>query len=486
MHNSKLIQIMRTLSAAELARFDKYVHSPFFTVHDDTIRLFEEVYATYPAFEPEALDAERVYARIYPGAAYNDGRMRTLRKYLLKLLLGFLGQVELEKNSLELDRYQVQALYKRGLDKYFLKQMEDAERKLEEFPHLNADYFKYRFQLAQLRIEHQVTRESRWAPRERTEALQALDHYYLAEKLNYASALIMNRAVFEDGNTLPPLLKEVLQYCEQELPELPLVVQAYFHLIQVMVSPQHVQHYRALRKLLGLPHHGFEPHDLLNIYSFLINYCNQQYRKGAEQFLTEMFELYREILPVGLLFDNNMTASHHYKNITTLGLRLGEYEWTEEFIETYKNHIATEYRQGVYNYNKAHLLAYRRDFSGALKHLRQVNFIDPFYRISYNLLLLKIYYECEEVEPFYALCTSFQTFMRRKKKLSASEREIYLNFIKFAKALFQIKTGEHHQAARVRKRLEACHKLIEQKWLMEKLEELEGKRGNASLPEGPA
>ena len=131
MHKSKLIQIMSTLSPAEMGRFDKYVHSPFFTVHQDTIRLFEIIKEAYPEFNEDEMSPETIYAKIYPNTLFNDSRLRTLRKYLLKLLLGFLAFIESEKNEWNEDLQQLEALFNRNLDKHFYKQLEEAEKKLE-------------------------------------------------------------------------------------------------------------------------------------------------------------------------------------------------------------------------------------------------------------------------------------------------------------------------------------------------------------------
>ena len=454
-----------------MARFDKYVHSPFFTVHRDTILLFDVIKQAYPNPGEGALEAKKIYAKIYPNTPYNDNKVRTLRKYLLKLLLTFLAQIELEEDEWGLEWYQVRALFNRGLHKYFVKHIEEAERHLKTYPYQNLDSLLHNFHLESLKVGFKISREGRFGVKKQEKVMQSLDYFYFAAKFNFFNSLLSNQSVPGSNEQSHPMLREITSYCEANLEQLPLIVQIYFHMTQLDFELGDNVHYHKIKILLPLSAKVLDKSDQINIYNKLLNYCNAQYQKGEISYLKEMFDFYREMLDKDLLFDEGIISSHYYKNITTLGLRLAEFEWTEDFIRNYKDQIDEEYRQGVYSYNMAHFFAYKKDYSESLKYLQQVDFIDPFYRISYNLLLLKIYYECKYVESFLALCTSFKIFIRRKKELTEAKRDAYLNFIKFSKALFNTKIKGKSNLAKVAREIEEASSLIEKEWLLEKMEE---------------
>lgn len=446
------------------------MHSPFFVTHKDTIRLFEDIAHFYPELDTPQLEREQVYARLFPDRPYDDAHLRTLRKYLLQHLYRFLIEIELEMNELTQNYLKLQALSRRELEKDFLSILEKERSQLHRFPYRNADYFLNQFQLENTALVYGFT-HSRWAKKEQEALISALDHFYLAEKLRFCCSVMNVRNVFSEEGEIP-LLQEIMAYCETHQHELPTIVQAYYHLLSLSTSETPHPHYEALRKLATGDFGQFPPDDWVNIYYAMINYCNHLYRTGELAYLREMFDLYKEMLERNLLLEEGILATNNYKNITTLGLRLGEYEWTAHFIESFKEKIEPEFREGVYNYNMAHLYAYQGEYSKALRHLQLIDFIDPFYRMSYNILLLKIYYECYEVEALLALCESFRAFVRHKKELSKTHQLAYINFARFTRALFMIKIGRDKKPEKLKAQIEACEALIERQWIMEKLEDL--------------
>ena len=57
MLNSKLISILKTLSARELNAFEKLVASPFFNVNEDVSALFALLKKEFPAFDEKQIEA---------------------------------------------------------------------------------------------------------------------------------------------------------------------------------------------------------------------------------------------------------------------------------------------------------------------------------------------------------------------------------------------------------------------------------------------
>lgn len=475
MHKSKLIQIMSTLSASEMARFDKYVHSPFFTVHQDTILLFEVIKEAYPDFEEDSISAESIYAKIYPNISYNDARLRTLRKYLLKLLTGFLSYLETEKDEWHEQRTQLIALFNRGLDKYVAKQLEESEKALTKQYKQSLESYLHQFRLLNLKVEYQNIYEDRFEPKDQAKALETLDYFYLVGKLIHFNSLLGDRHHLNQEMSQMPIFEMVMAMCKEHLTQLPFIIQAYYHSISVnyLEEAEASSHYIKLKELCPEIFLKLTASDAENICNNVINYCIKQYQSGDNHYLREMYYIYKMMLENNLLFNGAMLSSHHYKNITTIGLRLREFAWTEKFIEDYKDEIELQYRDGVYNYNLAHLYAYKKEYSKAMKCLQDVEFLDPFYKMSYDLLLLKIYYECNEIEGFMSLCSSFQIFIKRKKNLQTPIKNAYLNFIKSTKALLNIKVNNKQNLQKVKRSIEESESLTEKSWLLEKIAELE-------------
>ncbi|RMG24332.1 MAG: hypothetical protein D6730_12875 [Bacteroidetes bacterium] len=475
--NLRLIRILQTLSPAEMRKFKKYVCSPVHNQHKDTIRLFELLHQYYPDFESEELDRHAVFSSLFPNRPYDDQKLRSLRKYLFDLLIDFITDLEIEQYPLVRQSYKLKALHYRHLEKEFIQYLKKERKQLEAYPYRNADYFLAKYFLEDEVLVYQMSK-SRWAMDQPQSVIQALNHFYLSEKLRYCVSMMNIQQIFKVEKEIP-MYEEVVQYCRNHLASLPPIIQAYYHLLSLNQEEDAHQHFVVLKQLGQTQFTSFPSDDWINIYYSMINYCHHRYLAGDIGFLSEMLDLYAVMLERKLLLEDGFLSTHNYKNITTLGLRLGKYEWTESFIETYKDYIQPQFRQGIYSYNLAHLYFYQQKYRQALRLLNQIDFIDTFYRISYNILQLKIYYECNEAEALLSLCESFRTFIRRKKELTASVKKSYTNFAKYVRALFMVKIGIDKRADKLKDKIENCDALTERQWVLQKLADLSHKAEKA-------
>ncbi|MEM6262956.1 MAG: hypothetical protein AAGI38_10645, partial [Bacteroidota bacterium] len=439
----KVFRLLQQLETEEFEQFDRFVHSPYFITHRDTVKFFDLTKPYYPDFE---ISFQKIYQELYPGQPYEDVQMRTLRKYLFKLLLKFLSQQEMELAQRETNTALLRNLARRELHTLTKRELERGDELLATYPHQNSIYFQHAIELEEMRYNYRLQTEGRLAPQDLQPFMESLDHYFITEKLSFACTIHYATGLLSWQHPTAGLLKGIIAYVKDHLERLPYIIQAYFH---VLNFEQTSDHYHRFKQLIQQQASNFSPEDLVNLCIFAINFCNRQHRKGHKEFLREMFELYQLMLEYNVIFEGSMLSTNNYKNITTLGLRLGEYDWTESFIHTYKDRIEQQYRDGVFHYNLAHLCSYRKEYSKALRYLMQVEFIDPFYRISYNLLLLKIYYECREIEPLLSLCGTFRTYIRRRKVMTDAQKEAYLNFARFTRALFLIKIRRKHSLNKV-------------------------------------
>ena len=96
--------------------------------------------------------------------------------------------------------------------------------------------------------------------------------------------------------------------------------------------------------------------------------------------------------------------------------------------------------------------------------------------ITYNLnskdMLLRVYYDTDEWDPLYSLFDSFRTYLNRNKEIPDRKKEAYKNLIRFTKKLTRVHRGDLEAITRLRQEIGATSNLANQKWLLEKVEEL--------------
>ncbi len=145
----------------------------------------------------------------------------------------------------------------------------------------------------------------------------------------------------------------------------------------------------------------------------------------------------------------------------TTGIRLKEFEWTENFIYEYQNTLVANERNNALAYNLATLFHAKGDFRDTLFQLQGVEFTDTNYHLGAKILQLKSYYELNEEEAFFALVEAFKKYILRSKDLSDYRKKANANFLKLAKKIFQIKGRNGKTVEQKRKKVKEDLKNLE-------------------------
>ncbi|MEO5572182.1 MAG: hypothetical protein ABIT08_12410, partial [Bacteroidia bacterium] len=298
-----------------------------------------------------------------------------------------------------------------------------------------------------------------------------LDIYYLSNKLKYCCE-ILNRQNIVQVEFRIPFLDFIVEYLNKNSFENVPILSVYFHILLMMKENENEKHYRKLKSIL-YKYADFSLNELRDIYAFVQNYCIRKVNTGNVKYLDELFEIYKLMLEKKIIIENKELAHSHFKNIVAIALRLNEFEWTENFIEHYSAFLNKELRKNSVNYNLARLYFAKKEFRKALKLLTIVEFTDVYYHLDSKSLLLKIYYEIEEIEPLFSLFSTFRVYLRRSKLISDYQRIIYSNLITQTKRLAKIKSGSNYPLQKIKNTIAADSQVADIGWLKSKIEELE-------------
>ncbi len=116
----------------------------------------------------------------------------------------------------------------------------------------------------------------------------------------------------------------------------------------------------------------------------------------------------------------------------------------------------------------------RKDYQTALKLLSLPKYNSINEKLRANHMYIKIYFETGAIEEFFYQVNSFQQIMRNVTSLSKETGIIPRNnFIKFTTKLFKLKLNELDTTLDELKMEIMKSKLLGNKWLLEKVCELE-------------
>lgn len=84
MKESKLIEILSSLSPGEFKSFEKMVFSPYFAVRD-VKPLFQALKPLYPDFPHDKIEKTEIFKQVFPGQKYNEKKLKNLVTDLTRL-----------------------------------------------------------------------------------------------------------------------------------------------------------------------------------------------------------------------------------------------------------------------------------------------------------------------------------------------------------------------------------------------------------------
>ena len=474
MEKSKLISLWRKLSVSERTRFGKFINSPFFNKHPAPIRLYEVLQTDYQA----GWSKQQLSQKAFPQRVYDENWMNNMMSDLLQLLYQYLAQLQFEDKK----HFKFQLLNEALQEREAMKDLAYGLRRFQqELQRSNKRSFEYYLALSRLEQQSDFFELSQ-QKRQFTPHLQQendyLDVYYLCNKFRIACDMVSRQSIISATYDCSYLHELIAWYREREVWRENPILAVYYQALCMMQDRSDESHYLGLKKHL-LKYAGLIPLDeLRSLYTYALNYCIQKINTGKGSFYRETFELYQAMLESKTLFVNEHLSPWSYKNIVTTGIRLQEFEWTEQFIRRYKGALPERERGNALAYNLASIYFARGHYSKALRQLQNVEFTHQTYHLGAKIIQLKSYFELCEYEAFYSLIDAFRHYLRRNRSMSEYRIKANRQFLHYAKKIGQLadrrKTLSQRQLAerqlKLRTGISGSSEIANKEWLLEALQ----------------
>ncbi|MEM9821946.1 MAG: hypothetical protein AAF985_12775, partial [Bacteroidota bacterium] len=412
MQQNRLITLLNALSKKEIREAGKFVRSPFHNSREDVIRLFD--YLSECLFVLKLVpDKKQIFKRVYPGESYNDHRVRVIMSFLFQCLERFILLQTFLADEVKVKLQLAEEYRTRQLPNHFQRTIKSLKKRQTESPIRNADYYHDHVQV-QLETYYFSSNNQRTGEYHLQEISDNIDLAFLTLKLKQTCFSIAHQNMFNKEYHFG-LLSEMLQYIQQkQFLQIP-AISVYYHCYHALTHPEEDQHYFQLKEALLKYAHHFPSTEIRDLFLLTINYCIRRMNAGIQRFEQEVLDWYQIGLQEEHLMNNGHLSRFTYRNITTMGLIIQDYQWVENFIHEYKDRLEKQYRESAYGFNLARLAYAKKDYSTALQLLQQSAHKDLLLNLGAKTLALKIYYELEEYNLLDSHLDAMTNFIRRKK-----------------------------------------------------------------------
>lgn len=473
MFSEKLVSLLANFSKVERNRFRKYLLSPYLNEQEDATRLFDYIDRHLRA--PSGIfDAtkEQVWKALYPAIKFDDSHLRRLASDLNQLALKFLVAEMRHQTPIEEALDLQKALEKLPLKKQLAGVERQLQQMLEDAEGQSAEYL-----LARFRMHHHIFQRASKAVTttgyidKMAPADFYLECYYLVQKLKFYIAWLQFSGVRTTEKEIS-FIPGFWEYTEEERFRHVPIIAVYKRVVKCFTEQDEEEHFHALLADLERYARQLTQENLQECYYMAQNYCALKINQGKTDYYSTYFGLQKKAVQLNLLLENRELSEAVFKNIITSGLRVGEFAWTENFIQEYHPYLPVGIRENARTFNLANLYSHQKKHARVIELLSNVEYSDLVYALGSKLILLRTYYESREYLALDSLIDSFRIFVRRNKSMSKSLKREYLNFLNFLSKIAAAKNGKPLNIKSLETKIKEAPHVTSKKWLLEKIDEL--------------
>ncbi len=467
--NNPLISLYRALDKSDVRRLGKWLDSPIHNQRDDVQALHAYLTTSDRLNKTSALAKTRIWKKIFPQEPFNDARLRQTFHWSLKATEAFLAYSHWSQDPIQERLALTKAIQTLNLAGPAARSLGKSRKMLDDVPLKDEHRWRQQYELELLQDEHRTYYRLNEAPRFQ-EIADTLDITYLIEKLKASWNMLFNQRVAKRQFRVN-FLEEVVGYVKQlDLSQYPVLAIHYYGYLGLTDDDASGKTLSRLRD--AVEKHGklLSEKDLRYVILMAINICISNINLQRDSYLREAFEWYRLGLDEDVIAENGRITRATFINIVANAIKLEEYDWARQFIEDNSGLLEEETRQNTEYFARARLGYEQKAYAEIMPLLVQVDFKHPIYNLFAKTLLLKIYYELEELDLVENQIDAMFTYIRRKN-LPDLHHNNFNNIARMTRQLNRLGPDKRKKEA-LREKIESTSPLTEKKWLLEQLEQL--------------
>ncbi len=461
MASKKIFQLLNALNVQEQQFLKEYISLNVYVKNEKV----KQLYTILTSLEDHSLlDKVEIFKKLFPNTQYDDQQFRLVNSRLLKTLekglIDYLAQKDEIKHQILLLRYYRE----RGLATHFNSTLRKIQGQLDKYGYDNAEFHEVNTSI-QLELHEFAQGQKRSKDPNIQELLSALDIEYISKKLRYMCLSAAHSNVFKEQFDIG-LGEDVLNVLQQGHFSEVASISLYYRCYLMLSDLNNNQYFLAFRNELNAKANLFPQEEVRSLYLLGINYCIRWLNQGDLNYGKIGLELYKESLAKELMLVNGYLSRFTYRNIATMAIRVGEFDWAETFSESYKSRVRKNHAESAYFLNLALIRYHKRQLDESLDALLRVNFKDALITLAVRLIQMKIYFEQKEFLVLDSHLEAMKMFIIRNKVIGY-HKENYLNIIKYTRKLLRKHRMSDESRTKIIDQVKSVNPLTERQWLLE-------------------
>ncbi len=468
LENSKIVQILQSLSLAEQKQLKQYLGSKWAVSNKKLLPLYQAIIKYQPDFDSPKLTKIRLYRSLYPNKKYNDKVQRNLLSELVQTIQDFLVHQRLRKDKNLQQKLLVQEWLERHQIVFFEQTIDKAIAQLEAIELKDATIHRDLYDYYMLWYHH---------PNLQYRLKMGGDLLHkAAENLMYNFS--MNFApIVNERKERQTILKtenydlqkdiEMLKWLSQKYPSKNL--QLYLERIDTKEQNPKARFYYLIQVFEKIEQELSNKDRKIHFMSLLNDGVKLYLSKQIS--IDSILELYKKGLTKKYLLHYNRLSGRSFTNIVTLADIAQDFDLTKEMISTYSAYLASNIQAEALAWARGHLAYYQNKFEETVDILNSQDFQDMTFNIQSRILLLQSNFERfwqneDNFLYFQNYTYAFEKYISRNASLTESRKKSYTLLIQFlrqwATAVFEKNKGKQKK---LKEELEKIEQIQARAWL---------------------
>lgn len=477
---TKILSLFSILLTEDITQLGKFLRSPYFGVSEPNLALFECLKLRKQNGILVHTTKKIIADKVFLSEPYSDRKVNNVISRLTKSIEQFLLQEEVKNNQRLTEKIKLEVLAKTSLYNKFGDLIKKTNKRLDQHPVKNATYYQDKISLNELKYIYPYKIPSAEKVNTPHVILKLTEQYNAFLQLQYHCELLNISNITTDDFHISRLSAKEKGIFKALIKSNPLA-KIYFNTIKLAKSDSNqVVLFNLTKKLYTEINDKLSKAENRLISQHLLNYTTRQIDLGNENYKILQFDLYKISLHKNtIVIDNQMTHTT-YLNIVVSALAQNEFQWTENFIQAYKNRLIASEQHNAYSFAMAYYYFSKKDLSLAYDKLKQIKASNKELKLRVKSLLLRTLYELnstynEKEDELEKHINNFKVFLNRHKKDYNSKKiKSYNNYVNFVEKLYLL-NGQYipkEKKRDLKEDLKNTPMIIARDWLFKMIQEL--------------
>ncbi len=425
-----------------------------------------------------------IYRKLFDGKYYNNRKFNHLVSDLTLTLEEYLIHLKIKNDKTQRQFILLDYYKERKQEKHFDRTAAELIKEIENYSVKDGLYYLHKMRISYdmyFKISSNRNRIKTLTDKAKN-IIESIDQFYIYYKLKIESDYqVLNGYNFEknDSYLLNHLIEGLSGDHAMRRNEL---IDIYLYCIenyQDSSSP----FYEELKKKVFFIIDSLSPTYQKDLFTYLSNYLRLGMQNGLKDTQEYLFELYDVGIYKGFYINDGKLDFQVFNNAIVVARAINKIGWAKQMVKDKQYLLDEEIREDCVKLSLANIAYAEKNFDEVLY---QLNTIQKFRHYGFGfqgrLLLLKCYYEMEINghplgELIYSFSDTFRNYLRRNKVLDPHYKVSAHNLIKYVSRLLKYTNpySSKESLETIRMDIKKEHKLASEKWLIERIEELEKK-----------